>query len=199
MTQILRFAGAAIALMGLSALSAAPALAADAVVVVDFQRVYAESEAGKSAQAQLKTIGDNMQKEIDPEAKALQTENDGTWAPRFKGKTDQQANAELDKDPALKAKYVAYLQRRNALVQKSDLRRGELQATEQKAVQSVLQAASPDVKSAMAAKGASLVMEKGSVVLSADSIDITADVLSKFNARVKTVPVTKVDLTQQQK
>jgi Skp family chaperone for outer membrane proteins len=198
MSQFFRFACAAIALLGLSTV-AGPAMAADAVVVVDLQRLYGESVAGKSAQAQLKSIGDNVQKELDPEAKALQTEKDATWAPRFKGKSDQQAAAELEKDPALKSKYVAYVERGNALVQKSQLRRGELQATEQAAVQAVIEAASPDVKGAMAAKGASVVLEKGAVVWATDAVDVTADVLSRFNARVKTVPVTKVDLTQQQK
>lgn len=198
MSQFFRFACAAIALVGLST-AAGPAMAADAVVVVDLQRLYGESVAGKSAQAQLKAIGDNVQKELDPEAKALQAETDATWAPRFQGKSDQQMSAELDKDPALKTKYVAYVQRRNALVQKTQLRRSELQATEQGAVQAVVEAASPDVKGAMAAKGANVVLEKGAVVWANDAVDVTTDVLSRFNARVKTVPVTKVDLTQQQK
>ena len=63
----------------------------------------------------------------------------------------------------------------------------------------MIEAASPDVKGAMTAKGANVVLEKGAVVWASDAVDITADVLSRFNARVKTVPVTKVDLTQQQK
>ncbi len=196
MSTFIRIAGAALVLS--FSLAAGPALAAE-IAVVDLQKVYAESAAGQSAQAQLKAIGDNVQKEFDPEAKALQSEKESTWAPKFTGKTDQQASAELDKDQALKSKYMTYVQRTNALLQKGELRRGEMQATEQNAVQAVLQAAAPDVKAAMTAKGSVVVLEKGSVVVAADTVDITADVLSRFNARVKTVPVTKVDLTQQQK
>jgi Skp family chaperone for outer membrane proteins len=197
MSKFIRIAGAAFALS--LSLAAAPAFAADPVAVVDLQRVYAESAAGKSAQAQLKAISETVQKELDPEAKALQSEKEATWAPKFNGKTDQQASAELEKDQALKTKYMTYVQRTNALLQKGELRRGEMQATEQSAVQAVLQAAAPDVKASMTAKGASVVLEKGSVVTAADAVDITTDVLSRFNARVKTVPVSKVDLTQQQK
>jgi Skp family chaperone for outer membrane proteins len=196
MSKFVRTVGAAFALS--LSLIAGPALAAD-IAVVDLQRVFAESAAGKSAQAQLKTIGDNVQKELDPEAKALQSEKDTTWAPKFTGKTDQQASAELEKDQALKTKYLTYVQRTNALLQKGELRRGEMQATEQTAVQAVLQAATPDIRAAMTAKGATVVLEKGSVIVAADTVDITADVLSRFNARVKTIPVAKVDLTQPQK
>lgn len=196
MMQSLRFAGAAVALIGVSTGSA---FAADPIVVVDLQRVYAESAAGKNVQAQLKTIGETAQKELDPEAKALQAEKDGTWTPRVQGKTDQQFSAELEKDKALKDKYVSYVQRGNALMQKSEIRRAELQATDQSAVQAVLQASLPDVKAAMAAKGATVVLEKGSAITAADSVDITADVIKRFDARVKTIPITKVDLTKQQK
>ena len=197
MKKSVQHAFAAAALLGLLG-AAVPAHAAE-IVIVDFQRVYAESTAGKDAQAKLKAIADGITRELDPEVKALKAESDATWAPRFKDKTTDQVNAELNKDAALKAKYVTYAQRENAFAQKQQVRRAELEATQQQTIQAVLNAAEPDVRAAMAAKGAVVVLEKNNVAISAPAADVTLDVLSRFNNRVKTIDVKKVDLTQPQK
>jgi Skp family chaperone for outer membrane proteins len=197
MKKSIQHAFAAAALLGVCG-AAVPAHAAE-VVIVDFQRVYAESTAGKDAQAKLKAIADGVTRELDPEAKALKAESDSTWAPKFKDKTGDQVNAELNKDAALKAKYVTYAQRENAFAQKQQVRRAELEATQQQTIQAVLNAAEPDVRAAMTAKGAVVVLEKNNVAISSPAADVTVDVLTRFNNRVKTIDVKKVDLTQPQK
>ncbi len=197
MKTSLQHAFAVAALLGLCGVTL-PAHAAE-IVIVDLQRVYTESTAGKDAQAKLKAIADGITRELDPEAKALKAESDGTWAPRFKDKNSDQVNAELNKDAALKAKYVTYAQRENAFAQKQQVRRAELDATQQQTIQAVLAAAEPDVRAAMTAKGAVVVLDRSNVAILAPAADVTADVLSRFNNRVKTVDVKKVDLTQPQK
>jgi outer membrane protein len=195
--NVFRPLAAAAALTFAAIAAPAPAWAADPVVVVDFQRLYKESTAGKDAEAKLKAIADGIQKELQPEGAALQTEQQAL-GPKFQGKTQEQIVAALKADQSLQTKYNAFIQRSDAFLQKRSLRQQEFAATEQKAVSDVLNAAAPDVTAAMNAKGAAVVIERRDVVTSTPNVDITADVVNRFNQRVKSVPVALIDLTKRQ-
>lgn len=184
------------ALFGAAAPAAAQAAGAS-IVVVDFNRVYSESLAGKDAQAKLKAIGDAVNKELQPEATALQAEQTAL-GPKFQGRTQEQIVEDLKKDKALATKYDAFIQRTDKFMGLRQLRAQELQATTQKTLNDVLQAAAPDVTAAMTAKNASIVLERRDVITLAPASDISTDVINRFNARVKTIAVAKVDLTKQQ-
>lgn len=190
-------AAAAFAVVGLAAAPAAMAQAAAStpVVVVNLDRIYVESLAGRDAQAKLKGIAQAVTKELEPESKSLQAEQT-QLGPRFKDKTQEQVVEELRKDPALNTRFNTYLQRLDAHLGKQQLRRQELAATEEKAVRDVLSAAGPMINESMAARGASVVLSAGSIVTGAASVDITPDVIARLNARVKTVEVSKIDLAQ---
>ncbi|MGE3303783.1 MAG: OmpH family outer membrane protein [Hyphomonadaceae bacterium] len=193
----LRILAAGVAAAGFL-MAAAPAQAAGgSAVVIDLQKVYAESLAGKDAQAKLKGIADNVTKELQPEGAALQSEQQ-QLGPKFQNKTQQQIIDDLKKDPALQTKYNSFIERLDAFQQKRALRQQELAATQQKAISDVLNAAQPDVDAAMNAKGAQIVFEREGIVAASPTIDITADVMTRFNGRVKSVAVTKVDLTKKQ-
>jgi Skp family chaperone for outer membrane proteins len=195
--SLIKFAAAA---LGLAALSfAAPANAqagSSAVAVVDFNRVFAESAAGKDAQAKLKAIADSINAELKPDATALET-TQKALAPRLDGKTPEQQEDELKKDKALSTQYTTFMQKRAQLAQKSQLRSQEMEATRQKAFGDVVQAAGPDITAAMQAKGAVVVMDRESVAIMAPQADVTTDVITRFSNRIKSVPVAKVDLTKQ--
>lgn len=195
------FLSAAVIAGALAAASATPAAAQAAagagIVVVDFSRVYSESLAGKDAQAKLKAIGEAVNKELQPEATALQAEQTAL-GPKFQGRTQEQIVEDLKKDKALATKYEAFIQRSDKFMQLRQLRAQELQATNQKVLSDVLQASSPDVAAAMAAKNASIVLERRDIVTLAPAADISTDVINRLNARVKTMTVAKVDLTKQQ-
>lgn len=186
------------ALLGAGAApAAAQAAGGGAIVVVDFSRVYAESLAGKDAQAKLKAIGDAVNKELQPEATALQAEQ-AALGPKFQGRTQEQIIDDLKKDKVLAGKYDAFIQRSDKFMNLRQLRSQEMQATSQKALSDVLQAAATDVNAAMAAKNASIVLERRDVIAMAPASDISTDVINRFNGRVKTMAVAKVDLTKQQ-
>jgi outer membrane protein len=185
------------------ALSAAPvltsaAVAADAtpVVVVDYDRLYRESLAGKASIAQLKGIAQSITNELTPEEKGLKADQ-ATLAPRLQGKTPQQLAEALNGDKDLQKKYSAYGARVNAYLSKQALREQELEATQRKAISDVISAAAPSIEASMKAKNASIVIETGNTIATTTSVDITADVISRLNQMVKTVTVTKIDLTKQ--
>lgn len=188
----------AMALVGAAAFvqPAAAQAAGTQVVILDFARVYQESLAGKDASAKVQAISEQVNKELDPEAKALQAEQTAL-GPKFQGRTQEQIIEDLKNDKALATKYDAFIQRADAFMRLRQLRAQELQATSEKAVSDVLSSAATDVQAAMTAKNASIVMERRDVVTFNSAIDISADVITRLNGRVKTATVTKVDLTKQ--
>jgi Skp family chaperone for outer membrane proteins len=192
------FAGAAALLALLGAAPAALAQpAATSAVVVDLERVFAQSLAGKDAQTKLQAIAAQAEQEFAPEAKAIAAEQT-VLGPKFNGLNDQQANDVMTKDPALAAKYKAFVQRTSTFEQKRALRQEEIAQTERAAVAQVVTAAVPDVQAAMTAKGAAVAVDTSSTAYVDSKADVTADVIARLDQRVKTVTVTKVDLTKAQ-
>jgi Skp family chaperone for outer membrane proteins len=171
--------------------------AAPAAVVVDLERVFDESLAGKDAQAKLKAIAAQAEQEFAPEAKALDAEKTAL-GPRFTGLTDQQATDAMNKDPALAAKYKGFVQRLGGFEQRRNLRQQEIAATERAAVAQVVTAVVPDVQAVMTARGALVAIDASTSVHNDAKVDVTADVIARLDQRVKTVTVTKVDLTKAQ-
>lgn len=189
------FAGAIALAATLAPLSTAFAQAG--AVVVDLERVYAESLAGKDAQAKLKAIATQAETEFAPEAKALDTEKTAL-GPKFAGMTEQQAADTLSKDAALAAKYQGFMQRAATFEQKRAIRQQEIVATERAAVSQVVTAAVPDVQAAMTARNALVALDVSTTVYKDAKADVTSDVIARLDQRVKTVTVTKVDLTKAQ-
>lgn len=171
--------------------------AGPSAVVVNLERVFAESLAGKDAQTKLKAIAAQAETEFSPESKAIDAEKTAI-GPRFNGMNDQQAADAMTKDPALAAKYKALMQRMAAFEQKRNIRQEEIAQTERAAVSQVVTAAVPDVQAAMTAKGAIVSVDASSAVYVDPKADVTADVIARLDQRVKTVTVTKVDLTKAQ-
>lgn len=169
--------------------------AASAAVIVDLERVFTQSLAGKDAQTKLKAIAAQAEQEFGPEAKALEADKTAL-GPKFTGLNDQQAADVLSKDAALATKYNGFVQRLGAFEQKRNLRQQEIAETERAAVAQVVQAAVPDVQAAMTAKGAVVAIDASSAVYKDDKVDVTADVIARLDQRVKTVTVSKVDLTK---
>jgi Skp family chaperone for outer membrane proteins len=167
------------------------------VVVLDFARIYQESLAGRDAAAKVQAITDQVAKELDPEAKALQAEQTAL-GPKFQGKSQDQIVQDLKNDKALATKYDAFIKRADAFLKLRELRAQELQATSEKAVTDILNAAAGDVQAAMSAKNAAIVLERRDVVTFAPTVDISADVINRLNGHLKTATVAKVDLTKQQ-
>ena len=187
---------AATALVFASLSAPVAALAANpAVVVVDYQRLFAESAAGKDAQAKLKAIGDGINRELAPEQQGL-TNDQKALGPSFQGKSQQQVFDLLKADKTLAAKYQSYMQRAENFSGRQELRGREYQATESKAVNDVIGAAQSVIADQMKSKGASIALETGSTIATSKDVDITDAVIAGLNKKVTTVVVTKVDLTK---
>lgn len=183
--------GLAASLAALTMMAAPAAFAADqsSILVLDRGRLIAQSAAGKSLQAQLETIGKGVDAELQPEAKGLQTELDALQA-SAKGKTVEQLKA----DAALKTKRDSFNTRMAAFEQKRAKRAQEMVATQNKADEDFEKAAQPILGAIIKERGGTLVVDKQDVVFADPKIDITQDAITKMDATVKTITVTKVNL-----
>ena len=183
--------GLAASLAALSLFAAPAVFAADAttVVALDRTRLIAQSAAGKSIQAQLQSIGKSVEAELEPEAKGLEAELESIQT-LGKGLTMEQLKGRAD----IKAKVDSLNKRKNAFDQKRAKRTQEVIATQNKADEDFEKAAQPILSEIIKERGAQLVVDLREVVFVDPKIDITQDAITKLDAAVKTIAVTKVNL-----
>lgn len=182
MTSLLKSAalGAALAL---AAPLAAQTLPPAVIVVVDLDRVFANSAAGKLAQGELKTKLDSFQ----ARAKTL----DGQIG------TEQQA-LQKSRPTAAGPAATAWEKQARDLQAKADAARTELgnrerdlQASRNFVVKQLNDASQPIISTIMRERNANIVLAEGATLQHAASIDVTADVIARLDKalpRVSTTP-----------
>ncbi len=159
---------------------------ATTVITIDEGRILRDSRAGKDIQAKLKNIETQINGELEPTRKTLETEGKALQT-QLQGKTREAVAA----DAALVAKLQAYQQKANDFGQKTAIVSQEFGLTEQKALGDFNKALEPVLLEVVKEKNAQLVVSKGQVVFSADAIDATPLIISKLDARTPTIAVTR--------
>jgi Skp family chaperone for outer membrane proteins len=171
-------------------LATAPlAFAADSVVSLDRTRLIAQTAAGKSIQTQLQNIAKGVDAELAPEGKGLETELQAIQT-LTKGMTQEQVMGRAD----IKTRMESFGKRKNAFDVKRQKRAQELVATQNKADEEFEKAAQPILAGIIKERGALLVVDLREVVFADPKIDVTQDAITKMDAAVKNIPVTKVSL-----
>ena len=174
--------------LALGASAAASAQAAP-IVIVNIDRVYADSAAGKYAIAQMKPQIDQLQQRQRSYQEQFQREGAGI---------QQQAAAPKPATPALVAQRerdlqakVRDLQQREQTAQTElGTRQRQLQATNQSVIQQINDAMNPIVTTIMKEKGAIVAMPTGATLQAAASVDVTAEVISRLDRALPRVNVT---------
>jgi Skp family chaperone for outer membrane proteins len=167
---------------------AVPAAAAQGtiVVMVDEGRLLTESKAGKDIQTKLSSLETQMKNELEPARATLETDGKALQT-KIEGKTREAVAA----DTALVAQLTAYQNRANEFAQKRQIVSQEFQLTERKALVDFNRAIEPALMEVVNEKKAQVVMSKGQVIYSADTVDVTALVITKLDARTPTIAVTR--------
>lgn len=161
---------------------AAPGLASAEVKLgyVNSRRAATEVEEGKAAVAQVKREEAEKQKKLD-EKKAELT--------KLKADLDKQAMVLSDK--AKEEKALEFQQKladaQQLLVQMEQ----QLQARQQELLGAVLKKMEPVVKEIAEANGLTMVLEEGAVVYAPASLDLTSEVVRKYNAKYAKAPAKK--------
>ena len=152
------------------------ALMADLPKYLDFKFVLNESVAGKKAQAQLKIKLDNGVKDLSKKEKIIQEEEK---------KIIQQKKI---LSPEEYKKKVTELRKKVSDLQK---KRSKLLNTvakqRSKARSELLKNLNPVVKEYMVEKNIRMVLDKKGVILADEKLDITNDIITKLNAKIKTL------------
>jgi outer membrane protein len=167
------------------------AFAQSTILVVDTQKVIRTSDVGKHIARQLESIAKTM----DSEVKAVSTGLESTGKNlelQASGKTRE----EIAKDAALVSQIQSFSKRANDLQRDKNIKANELKLTEAKALQKVNDRLSTILKKIVDERNADVVLER-SLVIYGEPADVTDTVISRLNAQMKTVPVTRERLPQQ--
>ena len=151
-------------------------LMADMPKYLDFKYVLKESEAGKKAQNQLKKKLDNGVKDLSKQEKIIQEEEK---------KIIQQKKI---LSPEEYKKKVTELRKKVSELQKKRSKLLNTVATQRsKARSELLKNLNPVVKEYMVEKNIRMVLDKKGIILSDEKLDITNDIITKLNAKIKTL------------
>ena len=152
------------------------ALMADLPKYLDFKFVLNESEAGKKAQAQLKKKLDNGIKNLSKQEKIIQEEEKNI----IKQKKILSPEEYKKKVTVLRKKVSDLQKKRSKLLNTVAKQRS-------KARSELLRNLNPVVKEYMVEKNIRMVLDKKGIILADEKLDITNDIITKLNAKIKTL------------
>ncbi len=192
MTQ-LKIILTAFALVLTSAAAAAPAIAQGTkIIVVDQVRILRESNAGKDIAAKIETIEGQMQRELEPTAKSLES-----MGKSLEARTANMTPEAIRADESLKTEARSFRTKLADLSQERDKRATELSLTERKASIAFSQALGPVLEQVMQEENADIMMAAGDVMMANGNTDVTDKVIAKLNAKTSSIAVTRERLPQQ--
>ena len=182
------FKAAALAAFALGTASALPtaafaqaAAAQTSIIVVDMDRVGAESAAGKSGQTQLKSKLDSLQARGKTLADQLRSEEETLLKAR-------QANTMAP--DAFQAKVKELQTKQNSARTELGNRENELQRSQAFVRQQIFNAVGPIVQAVMRERGASIVLAREAALAVSPTLDVTAEVIRRLDAALPRVNAT---------
>lgn len=183
---MIKFAfGTALVALSLAVPAAAPAqkLGGAVVAVVDTDRIFRECTACRAAQTQLQSQVTQAQQRAQQLQTPLTTE----------GTAIENALRALNgkqPDAALQARINAFNTQRNTAETEMANRQRTLQSTQAHVNQQIGTRLGPIINTVMNARGANLVVSKGSTLANAQAIEVTDQVLTQLNQQLPSVSVT---------
>ena len=163
--------------------ASAQALPAAVVAVVDLERVTAQCNACKTAQAALRaqvaaeeTREKNLATPLQTEQQSIQTAIDA-----LKGK---------DPDAALQARIKAFQSKGQQAQEEAARGRQQLQANQQYIQKQILDKLGPIYQQVMQRRSANVLVEAGATLAATQAVDVTNDVLAGLNAALPTIATT---------
>lgn len=156
------------------------------VIVVDFNRLIANSDVGRDMSTKLQQIGQQMQGELQPEATAIQTEQQAIQTAAHGLTADQvRANRPLSQRvEALDTRFQTFRTRQQGLAR-------DMEYTQQMTLQDFNNQITPIVREVMEARGAGVVIDANATQLVLPAYNATDDVVARLNQRLRTINVTR--------
>jgi outer membrane protein len=168
------------------------AFAQSTILVVDTSKVYADSKVGQHISRQVKSMADSDTAILKSQASPLETSSKNIQI-KTDGKTQQQVMG----DAALVSEIQNFQRNMAKLQQDGAIKRAELEQTEIKARRIVEAKLATILEDIAKERNADVILERQLVIYGAPA-DITATVVSRLDAAMTTVPVTRVTIPRQQ-
>lgn len=162
------------------------------IVVIDQAKILRDSAAGKDIQTKIGSIESAMERELKPTADSLNAEGQ-----TIEAKTANMTPEAMRADAALKTQVTNYARKAQEFNVKRQVTAQELAMTERKAVQDFFAALRPVLQEVVAERGAQVMLDRSSVTFADPSIDVTALVISKMNAKTPTISVVRQKIPAQ--
>lgn len=159
------------------------------VVVIDQRKILADSLAGKDIANKLKNISDQVNRELKPTGDSLNSEGKSLQS-RLNGKTEQQVAA----DTALVNSLQSFQRKSNDFARKRQIAAAEMEMTQRKALSDFANALRPVILEVVREKNAKIVLDRSQTQYVDPTFDSTSLVISKLNAKTKSISVTRQKL-----
>lgn len=157
---------------------------AQSVLIVDSQKVIADSKVGKYVSTQIQSIETSASSEVQAKLTAVQAK-----AKTFGAQYEGRKQAELVNDAAFKSQYEQLLKDEQKFKQEYAKINQEMQITRQKAIVPVMKKFAEIVRTVGAERNADVVLDKSQALYASPTTDITQTVLSRLDQQMKTTPV----------
>lgn len=169
----------------------APASAQTNVLIMNEERIIAESQVGQHVATRMQAIRAEMDAELQALLTPIQEEND-----RLNAETASLTPDAIQQRPDL----MQRIQALNTQAQQAEALRQrlaqELQATQRQAMRPVLEALQAVLQEVVAERGAQILIDRSAVVYADPSIDVSDSVIERLNQRLPTTAVNRVRLPQ---
>ena len=178
--------GAAALVSGVQAQQAAKA---PVILIVDQAVLVGQSDAGKTIPTQATAIKTNIQKEVDLETEKLKKDIENY----------QKGASLMSEEVRQKTEQDLAVRQQVQLPQQAQIMEQVFSNVVQVAQAKILQESQPIMKAIVDKRGATLLLDRSSVMYAAPETDITQEVLAELNKKMKTVEVQKVTLADVKK
>ncbi len=161
---------------------------APVILILNQSQVLSQTKAGKSIKPQLEQLQKKAGEELNTEVSKLTKEAEDL---------QKQKGLLSDEVWTQKAQQIAVKQNNLPVLREVKLR--ELSLSEQKAVNEINTVMRPILKKIVEKNGATLLLERSAVMYASQETDITQEVISEIDKKLKSVKVERVDLAELQR
>lgn len=169
---------------------AAPAMAQTKVIVIDRDRILAQSEVGQHVAERLNTIQTEMGAELQAIGAPLATEREALNA-----ETSSMTQAAVQARPDLMQRIETLNQNAAGYEQARRIRAEEMERTRVQALRPVGEALDAIVQQLVADEAPDLLIDRSVVYYASENIDMSDALIAQLNAQLPTVPVNRVRVT----
>lgn len=149
------------------------------IITVDRQRILEQSAAGQDGTRQLKAQIDALQATV------------ANFQDKFKKEEEALVKQKgLLQEDEFKKRVQDVQRREQAAEEEVNQKRTEIQRSQQYVLNQINAQILPVVQELMTARGANLVVDRGSIVVGSPALDVTAVVIDKLNVKLPRVSVT---------